>query len=197
MNVITSVSDKYFLLNGFRYVRNYLSKPYGQTVEIYNCYDRKDILVSRTHYGNFSVNGVTYASASALQAALLDVIYNRNFGAAGSSTPAVKPVKTITSATTGFSGNTYTLQPDDDKKWLMFNLDTAFTIYIPTGVFTAGTEFEGHIEGTGQAIFTAAEGITQHYSGGYINKSYGRYSVFGIKFRTAARVLLFGELALS
>lgn len=197
MNVITSVSDRYFLLNGFRYVRNYLSKPYGENIEIYNCYDRKDVLVSRTAYSNFTVNGVTHTSASALQAVLLDVIYNRNFGASGNSTPAVKPVKTINSTTTGFSGNTYTLQPDDDKKWLMFNLDNAFTINIPTGVFAAGAEFEGHVEGAGQAIFTPAEGITQHYSGGYINKSYGRYSVFGIKFRTAARVLLFGELALS
>lgn len=197
MNVITSVSDKYFLLNGFRYVRNYLSKPYEHAVEIYNCYDRKDILVCRTHYSNFRVNGVTHTSASALQTALLDIIYNRNFGAAGSSTAAAKPVKTVTSATAGFSGNTYTLQPDDDKKWLMFNVDVAFTVYIPAGVFASGTEFEGHIEGTGQAIFTVAEGITQHYSGGYINKSYGRYSVFGLKFRTASRILLFGELALS
>jgi hypothetical protein len=197
MNVITSVSDRYFLLNGVRYVRNYISRPYGNAVEIYNCYDCKDVLVARSDYGNFTVNGVAHTSASALQTALLDVIYNRNFGASGNSVPSVKPIKTITASTTGFGDNIYTLQPDDDKKWLMFNLPNPFTIYIPAGVFAAGTEFEGHVEGIGQAAFTPAEGITQSYSGGYINKSYGRYSVFGIKFRTSVRVLLFGELALS
>ncbi|MGV3459917.1 MAG: hypothetical protein ACO1N9_05610 [Flavobacterium sp.] len=197
MNVITSVSDKYFLLNDVRYVRNYLSKPYGNTVEIYNCYDRKDVLVTRTNYNNFTVNGVMYSSVAALQAALLDVIYNRNFGASGSSAPAVKPIKTITSSSTGFSGNTYTLQPDDDKKWLMFNLPSAFTILIPAGVFAAGAEFEGHIEGLGQATFEGGNGVSRDYSGGYVNKIHGRYSVFGIKFRTASQVLIFGELALS
>lgn len=197
MNVITGVSDKFFSLNGVRYVRNYLSKPYGQNIEVYNCYDRKDILVGRTNFSDFSVNGVTHTSAQALQAALLEVIYNRNFGAAGSSAPIVKPVKTILSSTTGFSGNIYTLQADDDTKWLLFNLATAFTIKVPTGVFAANAEFEGLTAGTGQATFVTDAGISLLYGPSDLNKSAERYSVFGLKFTAINQVLLFGKLALA
>lgn len=196
MNIITSVSDKYFSLNGIRYVRNYLSKPYGEDIEIYNCYDRKDVLVSRSHFGNFQVNGVQYISLSTLQAALLDVTYNRNFGSSG-STPVVKPVKAITAVTPGFNGNTYTLQPDDDKKWLVFNLPAAFIISIPAGVFSSNTEFEGETIGTGKGTFTTATGITLFYGSSDMPKTAERYSVFGLKFRSSNEVSLFGKLELA
>lgn len=195
MNIITSVNDKYFSLNGIRYVRNYLAKPYDQSIEIYNCYDRKDVLLGRVHFGSITVNGATFISVSALQAALLEVTYNRNFGATD-SIPVVKPVKNITAATTGFIGNTYTLQPDDDKKWLVFNLSAAFNIRIPAGVFSANAEFEGETIGTGQATFIRDTGISLFYTASELPKTAERYSVFGMKFKTINEVALFGKLAL-
>lgn len=196
MNVITSVNDKYFSLNGIKYVRNYLPKPYGTQLEIYNCYDRKDVLITRTSIANFMVNGVAHNAVDTLQAALLDVIYNRNFGT--SLAPAtVKPVKIITAATTGFNINTYTLQPEDDKKWLVFNLVNPYIIKIPTGVFTVNSEFECETIGNGLGTFSSETGITIFYGASNLAKTAERYSVFGMKFRSVNEVSLFGKLELA
>lgn len=77
MYIITSINDKKFSLNGIQYLKNYLSATYNQKIEIFNCYERQDVLVEQTVYSEFSVNGITYNSAAALQAALLDVLYSR------------------------------------------------------------------------------------------------------------------------
>jgi hypothetical protein len=83
MYIITSINDKKFSLNGIQYLKNYLSATYNQKIEIFNCYERQDVLVEQTVYSEFSVNGITYNSAAALQAALLDVLYSRsNMGSA-------------------------------------------------------------------------------------------------------------------
>jgi len=77
MNFINSLNDKYFTLNGVQYFRNYVSAVHGDKIELYNCYERKDILIPLTGFANFMVNGSVYLSADELQAELLDVTYSR------------------------------------------------------------------------------------------------------------------------
>ena len=77
MTSIFSLNDKHFTLNGIQYFRNYISAVHGNKVELYNCYERKDVLVPLTHFSDFTVDGSTFTSASELQAALLDVTYSR------------------------------------------------------------------------------------------------------------------------
>lgn len=78
MNIINSFSSVRFTFNGVQYVRNYISAVYGTDIEVFNCYERKDVLIPRTHYSNFMVNGSSLGSAAALQSVLLGVIYSRN-----------------------------------------------------------------------------------------------------------------------
>lgn len=78
MNILTSVSDTVFELNGIKYLKNYISNVYGNKIEIYNCYERADILVPQTAYQNFLVNGVLFNNAASLQGALLNVLYSMN-----------------------------------------------------------------------------------------------------------------------
>lgn len=78
MNTIIEVDDFKFSLNGVKYLKNYLSRPYGNKLEVYNCYERKDVLIEQAHYSEFTVDGATFGSVAALQEALLNVLYNRN-----------------------------------------------------------------------------------------------------------------------
>lgn len=193
MHVITSVNDKYFSLNGVRYVRNYLSKPYGNKLEIYNCYDRKDVLVEGDIPENFTVNGVIYTNIALLQEALLNIIYD--LGSSAIQSP-VKAIKLITSASAGFAGSTYTLQTDDDKKWLLFNINTPFNIRIPINVFIENTEIEGHSIGNGQPTFTNVTGMFLYHGPSEMPRVAEKHGVFGLKFKSVTEVLLFGKLEL-
>ena len=85
MNSINSLNEKNFTLNGIQYFRNYVSAVHGTKVEVYNCYERKDVLIPLAHFSEFSVNGSTYTSATTLQAALLDVTYSRLTGSDSSA----------------------------------------------------------------------------------------------------------------
>lgn len=77
MNIISTFNDKRFILNGIQYFKNYVSVVRGNKVEIFNCYERKDVLVELAPYNQFSLNGTIYTSAVLLQEALLPVIYSR------------------------------------------------------------------------------------------------------------------------
>lgn len=77
MIVINTVNAQRFSLNGIEYFKNYLSYVAGDSVAVYNAYDRRDIRVELTHFSQFEVNGDSFTSAADLQAALLDVIYTR------------------------------------------------------------------------------------------------------------------------
>lgn len=77
MNIINTFSDKRFTLNGIQYFKNYVSVVRGNKIEIFNCYERKDVLVELTHYNQFSIDGSVFTSAALLQEALLPVIYSR------------------------------------------------------------------------------------------------------------------------
>lgn len=78
MNIVTSVNDTVFELNGVKYLKNYISNVYGNKIEIYNCYERADVLVPQTDFQNFTVNGATFTNAASLQAALLNVLFSSN-----------------------------------------------------------------------------------------------------------------------
>ncbi|KOS06992.1 hypothetical protein AM493_13845 [Flavobacterium akiainvivens] len=78
MTIINTVSDSRFSLNGVQYLKNYISAVRGNRVEIFNCYERADVLLPLTHYAEVTLNGIMYTSAPLLQAALLDVIYSRH-----------------------------------------------------------------------------------------------------------------------
>lgn len=78
MNIIVTISDRRFSLNGIQYLKNYITRISGNRLTIKNCYDGSDVLLPLTVYTDFTVNGLTYDSASLLQAALLDVLYSRN-----------------------------------------------------------------------------------------------------------------------
>ena len=75
MIVIKTLSGTRFTLNGIQYFKNYISAVYGNKIEIFNCYERKDVLLPQTHFNQFTVDGVYYSDAASLQSALLGVIY--------------------------------------------------------------------------------------------------------------------------
>lgn len=77
MNIISTISNKRFSLNGIEYLKNYVSRVAGDKVEIFNNYERSDVLVSLQHYSEFRVDGVDFDSATELQSALLPVIFSR------------------------------------------------------------------------------------------------------------------------
>lgn len=85
MNIINTFDDKRFTLNGIQYFKNYISAVRGDRIEIFNCYERKDVLVALTGFEHFNVNGTIHNSAASLQQALIDVLYTRSVGGGGSS----------------------------------------------------------------------------------------------------------------
>ena len=78
MHVIINVSTTKFALNGILYLKNYITAVKGNKVTLFNCYESGNVLVELAHYNQFTVNGEMFTSATALQEALLDVIYYRN-----------------------------------------------------------------------------------------------------------------------
>jgi len=87
MMVINTVSNKRFSLNGTEYLRNYVSRTAGNRVEIFNNYERSDVLLGLTHYSDFLIDGATFTSAAAVQSALLPVIFSR--GTLGNDVPEI------------------------------------------------------------------------------------------------------------
>ncbi|WP_417357681.1 pyocin knob domain-containing protein [Flavobacterium sp.] len=77
MIIINSVSNTLFSFNGIEYFRNYISVVRGERIEIFNCYERDDVMLPLTHYSEVSLNGITYNNASDLQSVLQTVIYSR------------------------------------------------------------------------------------------------------------------------
>ncbi|WP_294823618.1 hypothetical protein [uncultured Flavobacterium sp.] len=78
MNFITNISATRFQFNGVNYLKNYITRVAGSRLEIFNCYERADVLLPLTPYNEITVNGNTYGSAASLQSGLLDILYQRN-----------------------------------------------------------------------------------------------------------------------
>lgn len=104
-----------------------------------------------------------------------------------------KEVKVITTATEGFTDDIYTLQAEDKNKWLSFDMEADFYVMVPP-YFAANTLIEGDVANFGQANFIAVESITLQYGISENPKTAEKNSVFGLKFRSAENVLLFGKL---
>jgi hypothetical protein len=78
MIIINSADITTFKINGISYLKNYVTRVVDNKIEIFNCYDRKDILVPLNNYSNFIVNGSTFNNAVTLQEALIDLLYYRS-----------------------------------------------------------------------------------------------------------------------
>lgn len=78
MITINTISNTRFAFNGIQYLKNYISRIAGDRIEIYNCYERQDVLLPLTLYSEVRLNGFTYSSAAELQEEILGVIYMRN-----------------------------------------------------------------------------------------------------------------------
>ena len=77
MTIINSISNTRFSFNGIEYFKNYISVVRGSRIEIFNCYEREDVLLPLTSYNAITLNGIIYNSAADLQSALQSVIYSR------------------------------------------------------------------------------------------------------------------------
>ena len=78
MTIVNTVSNIRFSMNGIEYFKNYISVVRGDKVEIFNCYEREDVLLPLTQYNQITLNGTIYTSAANLQAALQPIIYSRS-----------------------------------------------------------------------------------------------------------------------
>lgn len=85
MHFIDSLNETRFTLNGAEYLKNYVSAVRGGKVEIFNCYETKDILVPLSRPAEISVNGSVYEDALQLQAVLQDVLFSRSTLTGGST----------------------------------------------------------------------------------------------------------------
>lgn len=78
MVTITSVDDKFFLLDDIQYARIYQPLKQGlNNVSILNIYDTKQKLINSTRYDEFIVDDLTYANQTLLIAALVSVTWNK------------------------------------------------------------------------------------------------------------------------
>jgi hypothetical protein len=73
---ILNATTTTFTLNGIEYQKNFQSIVNGDNIKITNVYDSKQVLVDSTIYSDFIVDGNTYASATLLQGALVDILFD-------------------------------------------------------------------------------------------------------------------------
>lgn len=170
MNIINILNDKRFTLNGIQYFRNYVSVVRGDRIELFNCYERKDVLVPLSHFSQFTVNGSAYDSAAGLQEALIGVTYSRvtGDGASGQnntgryiiigprrgviapSTPAAMAeyVNQNSSASFGFSGLSagfMTITESNTPVFLSSTVNVDGAYYNHIFVFTGGKGIWGSV----------------------------------------------------
>lgn len=77
MNVIVNIDSQKFSFDGVPYFKNFMPHVIGNKLAIVNVYDSKMKLCDYDDFANFSVDGVTYGSVTALANALLPVLYTR------------------------------------------------------------------------------------------------------------------------
>lgn len=76
MIIITTISEKYFTLNGVQYAKIYQPLKQGvSAIGIYNTKDTRQKLISSTVFGDYEIDGATYSTQEETIAALLPVIY--------------------------------------------------------------------------------------------------------------------------
>lgn len=77
MIVINTVNDERFSFNGIEYFKNFTSFVAGNKIHIFSAYDRCQELAPPVLFSDITLNGVIHGSISALQSAILPVIYTR------------------------------------------------------------------------------------------------------------------------
>jgi hypothetical protein len=162
MHIIRTVNTKRFSLNGIEYLKNYVTNVSGNYLEIFNCYDRHDVLLASTHYNQFAVNGAVYASAGQLQAALADILYVRTtLGAVAAdiSQDNIDLVRIIQIPTYSMSailnaintGDSFTIS-DTQSVW--FSVSTT----LRNGSIPRGTVYKYKMKGLGKGDYGSANG---------------------------------------
>nr|WP_322625002.1 hypothetical protein [uncultured Flavobacterium sp.] len=162
MHVIRTVNTKRFSLNGIEYLKNYVTNVSGNYLEIFNCYDRHDVLLAPTHYNQFVVNGAVYASAGQLQAALADILYIRTtLGAVAAdiSQDNIDLVRIIRIPTYSMSailnaintGDSFTIS-DTQSVWF------SVTTTLRNGSVPRGTVYKYKMKGRGKGDYGSANG---------------------------------------
>lgn len=201
MHTISTVNTKRFSLNGIEYLKNYVSNISGNLLEIFNCYDRCDVLLSLTHYNQFIVNGVTYNTAGQLQAALADVLYVRTtLGevAADISQDNIDLVRKLRIPTFSMAnilnaintGTAFTIS-DTQSVWFVVTI-TSGTTSIPRG-----TVYKYKMTGLGKGNYGASNGSNNPVSLAAANLELVYYSAptaSGIRADPTTVVIGFGDL---
>lgn len=157
MNVINTISDKYFSFNGVNYARIYQPLAFGtRGVGIYNIYDTRQQLTNSEDFTEYTVNGNTYLSQSELIGALLLVTYRPADGGGGGGTDA------IWGTITGNIEDQSDLQNELDGKEDIFSKNTAFNKNFGT---TSGTVAEGnHLHsGVYEPVFSKNTGFNKNF----------------------------------
>ncbi|MCZ8144861.1 MAG: hypothetical protein O9259_06220 [Flavobacterium sp.] len=87
MITIVNINSERFTFNGIPYYKNFMGIVAGDYIHIVNIYDSKIALTKDgpVKYDEFTVNGISYASAALLQGALLPVLYTRGTLGGGGS----------------------------------------------------------------------------------------------------------------
>ena len=78
MIAILNINTTTFSIDGVSYIKNFTGVVKGTSLKIVNVYDANLVLQDFTIYSQYTVGGVGYASAIALQSALLDVLFYRS-----------------------------------------------------------------------------------------------------------------------
>lgn len=77
MQVITTVSDKYFTLNGTQYAKIYQPLKSGsEGIAIHNVYDTRLKILGPVKYDEFQINGVVYGNQLDAVSAILSAVFN-------------------------------------------------------------------------------------------------------------------------
>jgi hypothetical protein len=74
---ITNIDGVTFEIDGIKYYKNFISLVAGNSLRVVNVYSNAE-LVNFNNFANYQVNGNTFASAAAVQEALLPVLFTRS-----------------------------------------------------------------------------------------------------------------------
>ncbi|TRW22586.1 hypothetical protein FMM05_17045 [Flavobacterium zepuense] len=184
MIVIATVNSRRFKLNGIEYLKNYISTLHGNNIEIFNCYERGDVLVQSANYSDVKLNGVIYTSATALQAALLDVTYSRIMG---SDSEFSEQDNIDIKKGFSFTGNlTNTIVANRVNNMPFFTVSDTQSVWVIANQYQVQTAQPGDFSGPILGYIS----IVKTFKYKIFNKGKGTYGVGGATTLTAADIEL-------
>jgi hypothetical protein len=183
MIIINTVNSTRFSLNGIQYFKNYISEVAGNSITVYNAYDRKDVKVDFINFAEIELNGTVYGNVSDLQSALLPVIYTRaSLGGGGGSTPSLAQVLAVGDRDVDVLTADYEIVPTDrSMHWITdsnnlsenieieitndsFYIEKDYSVYLFTNTTDFDVTFVNNSDyiNVGMTNFTIAKGHTAH-----------------------------------